>query len=540
MKDILRYIWYQETFNLSKQVNGLLYYLRKIPLVGSSIPETVYRSYSLKKILFYIFTLLAVPLRFLTKFIWLTIYVIIANGAINLAMGADPVPFTLHPEGYLLGFAIWFGMTGLMYRFSQGFEPVISKGNREFMVNFKLSQKLFLQSQLLVEPILHSLAYIPALIVLSGLAHQWLILPVGIFTLPTAQLAGFACNFWFFKRHSLVKRWSWQGWGAIILGFAFALLAFFKRDALNAYWLLALLVVQIPLLIISLRSVLAFDKAAEFLSFRMEESLALDKQIFQMTQGNEYTRQGLKMQEKLSLDKQKDLSHLTGMTYLNALLFQRYHSILTKGLKKRLTFLLVVPTLFATIGFFAHEPIQLPEEGLIALLPFTLMIMYAGSLGKTITQMVFVNCDISMLHYPFYREPKTILAGFNYRFIQTLKFNSIFASALFLIIMLIGHFQYSWQLILLTAYLILSITVLFSFHDLFIYYILQPFTKDMDIVNPLYRILSGALYWLAYLNTQLKIESPLYILGLSIGISLYVGIGYLILLKKAPKTFRLK
>ncbi|MER0122732.1 hypothetical protein ABPH35_00650 [Streptococcus sp. ZJ93] len=540
MKDILRYIWYQETFNISKQVNGLLYYLRKIPLIGSAIPETVYRSYSFKKILFYIFTILSIPMRFLAKFIWLTLYVGIAHSAINLATGADPLSLPLQPLSFLLGFTIWLCITGLMVRFLKGFESVIFQSNREFMVNFKLSQRLFLQSQLLVDPLIHSLAYLPALMVLSGLAHQWLILPVGIFTLPTAQLAGYACNFWLFNRKIVVKNWSWQNWALIAPGLTCAILAFFTRDALNSYFLLLLLIVQIPLLIISLRSVLSFDKITEFLNYRMEESLALDKKIFQMTQGNEYTRQGLKMQEKLSLDKQKDLSHLTGMVYLNALLFQRYHSILAKGLKKRLAFLLLVPTLFATIAFFLHEPFKLPEEGLLALLPFTLMIMYAGSLGKTITQMVFVNCDISMLHYPFYREPKTILAGFNYRFIQTLKFNSIFASALFLIIMLMGHFHYSWQLTLLTAYLMLSITFLFSFHDLFIYYILQPFTKDMDIVNPLYRILSGALYWLAYLNIQLKIESPLYILGLSIGISLYVGIGYLILLKKAPKTFRLK
>lgn len=540
MKEILRYSWYQETFQHSKQVNGLLYYLRKIPLIGSSIPETIYRSYTFKNILFWIFAILNIPMRFLAKFIWLTFYVGTAHVAINLATGLDPVSLPLQSQSFFLGFAIWLSITGLMFRCSKGFEPAISKPNREFMLNFKLSQKLFLQGQLLVDPIIHSLAYLPALIVLSSLAHQWLILPVGIITLPTAQVAGYACNFWFFNRQTLVKRWDWQNWVLLILGPAFAILAVFTRDALNSYLLLALLIIQIPLLLISLRSVLSFDKVTEFLNFSMEESLALDKQIFQMTQGNEYTRQGLKMQEKLSLDNQKDLSHLTGMTYLNALLFQRYHSILTKGLKKRLTFLLAVPILFAAIGFFLREPFKLPNEGLIALLPFTLMIMYAGSLGRKITQMVFVNCDIAMLHYPFYREPKTILAGFNYRFLQTLKFNSIFASTLFLIIMIMGHFQYSWQLMLLTAYLMLSITFLFSFHDLFIYYTLQPFTQDMEIVNPFYRILSGALYWLAYLNTQLKIESPLYILGLSIGISLYVGIGYLILLKRAPKTFRLK
>lgn len=50
----------------------------------------------------------------------------------------------------------------------------------------------------------------------------------------------------------------------------------------------------------------------------------MDKKLFEMTKGNEYTRQGLQMQDKLSIEKGKDLSHLSGMTYLNALLFDRY------------------------------------------------------------------------------------------------------------------------------------------------------------------------------------------------------------------------
>ena len=80
----------------------------------------------------------------------------------------------------------------------------------------------------------------------------------------------------------------------------------------------------------------------------------------------------------------------------------------------------------------------------------------------------------------------------------------------------------------------------FFFHDLFIYYILQPFTKDMDVSNPLYKFLSWALYWVAYLNSKLGLGSHLYILLISLDMIAYVSISYWILLKKAPQTFRLK
>jgi hypothetical protein len=88
--------------------------------------------------------------------------------------------------------------------------------------------------------------------------------------------------------------------------------------------------------------------------------------------------------------------------------------------------------------------------------------------------------------------------------------------------------------------LLISLTALFSFHDLFIYYILKPFTKDMEVINPVYKFLSGALYWVAYLNIKLDLGSHLYVLLISLAMIAYVSIGYWILLKKAPQTFRLK
>ena len=88
--------------------------------------------------------------------------------------------------------------------------------------------------------------------------------------------------------------------------------------------------------------------------------------------------------------------------------------------------------------------------------------------------------------------------------------------------------------------LLISLTALFSFHDLFIYYILQPFTKDMEVINPVYKFLSGALYWVAYLNIKLDLGSHLYVLLISLAMIAYVSIGHWILLKKAPQTFRLK
>ncbi|MFM0762706.1 hypothetical protein P7J38_10495 [Streptococcus suis] len=539
MKTILRYFWYQEKYNLYRTVNGFFYYLRKLPLVGKSIPESIFKSYSFKSGLFLFLHILSIPSRFLVKGLWLALNFYFASFWMNILASEELTFWNILPGTWLLGFSLWLVFVGYAYRFGKGFEPFIAKSEREFMQNFGLSQSSFLQSQLFVEPIITSLFYLPALLIFSSLSGNWLYLPLGLLTIPTGVFTGQALNRWFFNRRILSRRNSWQSW--VILGTGLAVIAclILFRNHLSLIFLLTVLVCQVLLIWFGYGYLKQQTNHLDYLYYCMDQSLQMDKKIFELTKGNEYTRQGLQMQAKLSMETGKDLSHLSGMTYLNALLFDRYKKVLYKKVRGWVLSLVVILVALEAFRYYL-EPFELTDAVLLRCLPFSFMIMYVASSGKVVAQMVFVNCDISMLHYPFYREAKTIIAGFNYRFLQTFKLNLIFAFSLFLAIMALGRFAFSLETILLTALLLISLTALFSFHDLFIYYILQPFTKDMEVVNPVYKFLSGALYWVAYLNIKLDIGSHLYILLISLAMITYVSIGYWILLKKAPQTFRLK
>ncbi|HEL2314628.1 TPA: hypothetical protein TZM57_000225 [Streptococcus suis] len=539
MKTILRYFWYQEKYNLYRTVNGFFYYLRKLPLVGQSIPESIFKSYSFKSALFLFLHILSIPSRFLVKGIWLTIYSCIAAFWIKLLCNNQLDFWQIPSDTWLLGFSMWMVFVGYTYRFGKGFEPFIAKSEREFMRNFGLSQSSFLQSQLFVEPIITSLAYLPALLIFSSLSGNWLYLPLGLLTIPTGVFSGHALNRALFNRGIFARRNSWQSWVILGTGLVAAACLILFRNHLSPIFLLPVLVCQVLLIWLSYRYLKQQTNHLDYLYYCMDQSLQMDKKLFEMTKGNDYTRQGLQMQKKLSTEKGKDLSHLSGMTYLNALLFDRYKKVLYKKVRNWVLSLVVILVALEAFRYYL-EPFELTDAVLLRCLPFSFMIMYIASSGKVVAQMVFVNCDISMLHYPFYREAKTIIAGFNYRFWQTCKLNLIFASSLFAVILVLGRFAFSLETLLLTALLLLSLTALFSFHDLFIYYILQPFTKDMDVSNPFYKFLSGALYWVAYLNIKLELGSHTYILLVSLAMIAYVSIGYWILLKKAPQTFRLK
>ncbi|WP_105150045.1 hypothetical protein [Streptococcus suis] len=539
MKTILRYFWYQEKYNLYRTVNGFFYYLRKLPLVGKKIPESIFKSYSFKSGLFLILHVLSIPSRFLVKGIWLTLNFYLASFWINILSGEEFNFWNIIPDTWLLGFSLWLVFVGYAYRFGKGFEPFIAKSEREFMQNFGLSQSSFLQSQLFIEPIITSLSYLPALLIFSSLSGNWLYLPLGLLTIPAGSFTGQALNRWFFNRRILSRRNSWQSW--VILGTGLAVIAclILFRNHLSLIFLLTVLVCQVLLIWFGYGYLKQQTNHLDYLYYCMDQSLQMDKKIFELTKGNEYTRQGLQMQAKLSMETGKDLTHLSGMTYLNALLFDRYKNVLYKKVRD---WILAVGVILVALEAFRYylEPFELTDAVLLRCLPFSFMIMYVASSGKVVAQMVFVNCDISMLHYPFYREAKTIIAGFHYRFLQTVKLNAAFSGSLLLALIIFTRAQLPIETYLLTALLLLSLTALFSFHDLFIYYILQPFTKDMEVVNPVYKFLSGALYWVAYLNTQLDLGSHTYILLVSLAMITYVSIGYWILLKKAPQTFRLK
>lgn len=539
MKTILRYFWYQEKYNLYRTVNGFFYYLRKLPLVGKSIPESIFKSYSFKSGLFLILHVLSIPSRFLVKGLWLALNFYFASFWMNILASEELTFWNILPGTWLLGFSLWLVFVGYANRFGKGFVPFIAKSEREFMQNFGLSQSSFLQSQLFVEPIITSLFYLPALLIFSSLSGNWLYLPLGLLTIPTGVFSGHALNRALFNRGIFVRRNSWQSWVIFGTGLVAAACLILFRNHLSPIFLLPVLVCQVLLIWFGYGYLKQQTNHLDYLYYCMDQSLQMDKKLFELTKGNEYTRQGLLMQDKLSTEKGKDLSHLSGMTYLNALLFDRYKKVLYKKVRGWVLSLVVILVALEAFRYYL-EPFELTDAVLLRCLPFSFMIMYVASSGKVVAQMVFVNCDISMLHYPFYREAKTIIAGFNYRFLQTFKLNLIFAFSLFLAIMALGRFAFSLETILLTALLLISLTALFSFHDLFIYYILQPFTKDMEVVNPVYKFLSGALYWVAYLNTQLDLGSHLYILLISIAMITYVSIGYWILLKKAPQTFRLK
>ncbi|MGM0216157.1 hypothetical protein [Enterococcus sp. AZ109] len=541
MGEIIRISWVFAVIQITQKVNGLLFYLRKLPLLGKKIPGGVFQSYGLKKVLTVLLFCWKGMFNFLVKFLWLGLSYVGVVGFNNLISQEH---FSLFPPNPILlrqGFLVWLIVIVIGSLF-EGIWYSLDDNEVRFMEQFLLPRVRFVRGRILLLNIVEVVKYWPAFL-LYGLLLDW---PWGTLIVGTLAYLVPTVFFFWLGRIIYTKTLSQRRWFTWVILLVMLLLLgidlWLDKTALVGTWLLH------PISWAVLAVMLVFF-SYKFLNYPLEnnyliwqvERLRKAVEAAPAAKNAQYLGQGLSMQKRLELDASSDES-LSGSQYLNDLLFKRYRRILTKGLYIRLAVVGVVWLAVIVLSLLGFSR-EMTEANLIGLLPLLFFTMYLASFGKIIVQMAFVNCDISMLYYPFYREAATILSGFTYRFKKTLFYNGSIIAGILLIFLTFGLLNpgiLSLQFYAVLLLLLFSLAVLFSFHELFIYYLLQPFTSEMEVTNPIYKIVSGVFYGIAYANLQIDVTGLSYALLVSAVSLLYIGIGLVVLWKKAPDTFRIK
>lgn len=544
----LREYWAYHQVNLSTKVNGLLYFLKRIPLIGKKIPLSIYRSYAIKQVLAVIFLIGTLLKRFVTKFLWLGAAFLLACGftALRSSQNMNDLFYPIRPEMFSLGLFIWFFLVVLFMGFFSGYMIESKKSEVRFVDNFQLSKKRFFRGAMLLDILSEAICYLPTAFVYGLLIQQELRVMASVFCLYLAGNLFFQYlgRLLFMQQYSKSVRWLIGSLAAtIILGTGGLLLwRDFGVTLGAALFSVPTIAIAALVAILSWYLLVHYKQETDFLLYMNQQNTLLAAKASTNVNRDKYLGEGLTMQKKLTLDSQESFQNLNGSQYLNALLFSRYRSILNKALRYRL-YGIAVAWVLVLIGTLFNMFDLLDQEMMTAVLPSLFFIMYLITFGKKIVQLVFVNCDISMLYYPFYREASTILSGFNDRFKRTLFYNGILCIGIFSVFLLatvLNHFFLDWAFLGVLVLLLFSLSLLFSFHELFIYYLLQPFTGDMEVVSPVYKLISGVFYGIAYMQMQMRITGLFYAIGVSLVSLLYVAIGFFVIYKKAPSTFRIR
>jgi len=241
--------------------------------------------------------------------------------------------------------------------------------------------------------------------------------------------------------------------------------------------------------------------------------------------------------------KSSKINKKKGYELLNAIFFERHRRLLIKPVFIRLAIIFV-----AFIGFVAFIFIMPDEKskittGLMSSLNAFVFIMYCMSTGDKIGKALFFNCDISLLRYGFYREKSVILKNFWIRLKKSIWLNFVPAIALCCgiigLVLVSGESSKLYEMVPFLAS-ILCLSVFFSVHHMFLYYVFQPYTTELDIKNPFFKIINAIVYLLSYICLQID-SAPSFFVWIVLGATIvYIITAIVLVLKFAPKTFKVK
>ncbi|WP_257700050.1 hypothetical protein [Vagococcus luciliae] len=519
-------------------INGLVYFIGRIPFIGKIVPVgMVYADYPLKKVFTYI------------KFaISLAIKVVI--GIIPFVVSSFLATIVFDKQS-LTSFDIWLVVFAFYLPIFGSLFSVPDKKDVLFITNFRINKSSHLKRMTLLELCFDLIVVTIALIVMSLFNS----LPVILTTLLGNSAYVFFSMIWLridlpltLQKHPWIKKVAILiVMLALVIGFCFTMLSSFMSFLFsNPLVIIGLIIFNCLASWLVVKNYLSYPRYSLVADKKVKSSMyvfeADDKELKNKT--TNFT-EGVGLTKKMSIEENVTFDHLSGNAYLNTLFFSRFKKGLSRGMWIKVISISVLglALMIASLFFPLMSGVRELESFMYRLVPSLFFILYLTSVGKSVVQSLFMNCDISMLTFPFYRTKEAIISGFFARFKKILLYNSMVNGVLLfwlIVFNLVVVGLNSLYLIGLVLFVMISLTLLFSFHELFVYYILQPFTSDFQVINPIYKVVNGVFYLFAYMNLQLKTTGLYYALGLSVVSLLYVAIGLIVIKKVAPKTFKLK
>lgn len=251
-----------------------------------------------------------------------------------------------------------------------------------------------------------------------------------------------------------------------------------------------------------------------------------------------------KEQNRKNISVDADIvSDKKGFEYMNDLFVKRHRKILWKSSKKiaAVTAMFIVALVVAC--FIEAEAKTVINEMMLTWLPYFVFIMYYMNRGAVFANTVFVNCDSSMLTYPFYKKPKLILELFWIRLRELIKINLLPAVVIGCGMALLlwvsgGTDTYINYVILVMS--IIAMSIFFSVHHLTMYYLFQPFNLNAEVKNGVYHMIIGVTYFCVYLFINLKMSTFIFGIMTIVFCVLYCIVAGILVYRFAPKTFRLR
>ena len=521
---MINYLIKSFEFDIAYSVNSFIYILRGLPILKDLLTEDVYKDNLLKKMIkafmIMFFLVRALALKFFYFFIiFVGCYKLFPN---NLVRSYFHIYFI-------------FTIIGLFIN-----NKLLNSSKKKYfsIALFKVNANELAKSNLIwnqvTNLILNSVCILFfGYLIQSPVFYSFILI---IFTF-FIRFIGEALNIMFYKKYNYI----WYSNNKLYFGVLIALLSIAILPFINIYVSLRLITV-----ITLITSALGFI-AANYL-FNLTDYKLLYQKLFSIVNvmnpknDKDYLKQAMiEVREKDRLIDNKKIVGKKGYDLFNTIFFERHKEILIRSAKK---YSLILIGIYIILGYLVLNDIKY-SEAISSLLHNNLgwfvVIMYFVNRGAIITQAMFFNCDHAMLNYNFYRESKNLLGLFKKRLLTVSKVNLLPALVVGAgnAVLLILCKDYNFLVISSTFLFIIFLSVFFSVHYLVIYYLLQPFNKDLEVRKMSYSFVTLITYIVSYMMTNVTMNSVLFsVLGLLFTI-IYIALALYLVYKFAPKTFKL-
>lgn len=516
----------------SEKINMWIFYLSKVPLLGKIIPSSLYRSNKTKIILANIIRIFSFIFMFIKKYLYFL--VMISIPAIFLAK-------EISGNESLIELQIFFFLSFILW-------PLI---DNKFVVNLEkdfcmINLMRFDAKQYYLSTILFSYLkdFIVFFVVIKFLGASLLETFIRVFALMAFKiiiqsiylLANKVIGFHPSTKPTIFLTILFVpvllAYGLPLLGIVFDINLLF----MNVYFMTLLLGIAI----ISLIYLITYKKytilAKKILS---KDDVEKIKNIATNATFNDVAINEEKIDSKnLKNDKYKDKE---GIGYLNLKFIERHKKIMLSPVKKRIMTVLVLFVVTITLIIFTPKFNEVISESILTSTGVLVFILYITSIGEKTTKAFFFNCDNSLLRYSFYKDPRIILKNFKVRLKIVTLFNLMPAFTMAISLLIIMILTKGDLLRFIPVFIsIITLSIFFTVHYLFLYYITQPYTVQLKIKNPIYQIASIIVYLLSWVSLQIRTANLEFTIGIILLTIIYIIVSLFLIYKYAHKTFRLK
>lgn len=227
--------------------------------------------------------------------------------------------------------------------------------------------------------------------------------------------------------------------------------------------------------------------------------------------------------------------------YLNDTLIYRLGKIIRSHYIEnlKLNILLGVVT-----GFLIRMGIlSVTDQNILSYTPVLVTVVSCMVFGHSFCQLCFRNLDLAMLHGGMYKNPEFILSGMRQRYVYILKkdiFTLLSVVCNICLLLIISGIRIKMVSFMFIVVFLAGLILLYETYHFMVYYFIQPYTEDITVSSPIFRVLSGIEGFITFCVLWLRCDITHYAFSV-----LFVGILFMVLFLTmakyiVPKNFSIR